>query len=191
MTTWLTGDPDADHLLDTDPFALLIGMVLDQQVPMETAFAGPHKLAQRMGGFDATRIADADPEEFAAVCAASPAVHRFPGAMAGRIQAVARTIVDEHDGDVTRLWHEGDPDGHEVLRRLKALPGFGEQKARIFLALLGKQRGVRPPGWREAVGDYGDDGAYRSVADVTDAASLARVRATKKAAKATKAAAKG
>lgn len=183
MTLWLTGDAEADRLLDDDPFALLLGMLLDQQVPMETAFAGPHKIAERMGGLDPVRVADADPEAFAALCATPPAVHRFPGSMAGRIQAVARAVVDEYDGDVARLWTDGDPDGAEVLRRLRALPGFGEQKARIFLALLGKRRGVTPAGWREAAGAYGDT-EYRSIADVTDADSLARVRATKKAAKA-------
>src|SRR5665647_2664287 len=147
MGLWITGDPKADRLLEDDPFALLIGMLLDQQVPMETAFAGPLKLADRMGGLDPARIADASPDEFAALCATPPAVHRFPGSMAGRIQAVVRTVVDDHDGDVTRLWRGGDPDGREVLRRLKALPGFGEQKAKIFLALLGKQRGIQPAGW--------------------------------------------
>lgn len=183
MTLWLTGDADADRLLDSDPFALLTGMLLDQQVTMESAFAGPAKIAARMGGFDVRRIADADPEEFSALCATPPAVHRFPGSMAGRIQAVARAVVDSYDGDVTRLWTDGDPDGATVLRRLKTLPGFGDQKARIFLALLAKQRGVTPPGWQEAAGAYGDD-HYRSIADVTDADSLVRVRATKQAAKA-------
>jgi uncharacterized HhH-GPD family protein len=181
---WITGDGDADRLLDDDPFALLLGMLLDQQVPMEVAFAGPHKLAQRMGGLDAARIADAPPEEFAALCATPPAVHRFPGSMATRIQAVARAVVVDYGADVTRLWTDGDPDGHEVLRRLRALPGFGDQKARIFLALLGKRRDVRPPGWREAAGAYADDDARRSIADVTDEQSLAEVRATKRAAKA-------
>jgi uncharacterized HhH-GPD family protein len=183
MTLWLTGDAEADRLLESDPFALLLGMLLDQQVPMETAFAGPRKIAERMGGLDPARVADADPEEFAALCATPPAVHRFPGSMAARIQAVARAVVEEYDGDVARLWTDGAPDGAEVLRRLKGLPGFGEQKARIFLALLAKRRGVTPSGWREAAGAYGDD-QYRSIADVTDAESLARVRATKKAAKA-------
>jgi uncharacterized HhH-GPD family protein len=181
---WITGDAEADRLLEDDPFALLVGMLLDQQVTMETAFAGPLKIARRMGGLDPARIADAPPEEFSALCTTPPAVHRFPGSMAGRIQAVARAVVDDYDSDVTRLWRDDDPDGSEVLRRLKALPGFGEQKAKIFLALLGKRRGVQPAGWREAAGAYADDGARRSIADVTDAASLAEVRETKRAAKA-------
>lgn len=181
---WLSGDAEADRLLDDEPSALLVGMLLDQQVPMETAFAGPHKIAQRMGTWDLRTIAEADPDAFAAVCAQPPAVHRFPGSMAGRIQAVARALVEAYDGDVTRLWRDGEPDGPEVLRRLRALPGFGEQKARIFLALLGKQRGVTPPGWRETAGEYADAGARRSIADVTDAHSLAEVRATKRAVKA-------
>lgn len=188
---WLTGDPEADRLLDADPFALLVGMLLDQQVAMETAFAGPHRIAQRLGGFDPARIADADPDEFAALCATTPAVHRYPGSMATRIQAVARAVVEEYDGDVTRLWRDGDPDAREVLRRLRALPGFGDQKARIFLALLGKQRGVQPDGWREVAGIYGEDGARRSIADVVDPDSLAAVRETKRAAKAAAKAARG
>jgi uncharacterized HhH-GPD family protein len=183
-TLWMTGDDAADRLLDSDPFALLLGMLLDQQVPMETAFAGPSKIAARLGSLEPAAIADADPDAFAALCATPPAVHRYPGSMAGRIQAVARAVVDGYDGDVTRLWSDGDPDAREVLRRLTALPGFGDQKARIFLALLGKQRGVTPEGWREVAGPYGEDGARRSIADVTDAASLAQVRDTKRAAKA-------
>jgi uncharacterized HhH-GPD family protein len=183
-TLWMTGDDAADRLLADDPFALLLGMLLDQQVPMETAFAGPHKIAARLGTLDPRAVADADPDDFAALCATPPAVHRYPGSMAGRIQAVARAVVDQYDGDVTRLWTDGEPDGREVLRRLKALPGFGDQKARIFLALLGKQRGVTPAGWQEAAGPYGEEGARRSIADVTDAESLAAVRDTKRAAKA-------
>lgn len=189
MALWMTGDTSADHLLDSDPFALLLGMLLDQQVAMETAFAGPAKIADRMGGLDVHRIADADPEEFAALCATAPAVHRYPGSMAGRIQAVAHAVAEDYDGDVTRLWTDGDPDGATVLKRLKALPGFGDQKARIFLALLGKQRGVEPAGWREAAGAYGDD-QPRSIADVRDQDSLLAVRATKQAAKAVARAAK-
>ncbi|MEV7972960.1 HhH-GPD-type base excision DNA repair protein [Cellulomonas sp. NPDC089187] len=189
-TLWMTGNTEADQLLTADPFALLLGMLLDQQVAMETAFAGPAKIAERMGGLDVRRVADADPEEFAALCATAPAVHRYPGSMAGRIQAVARAVVADYDGDVTRLWTDGDPDGATVLKRLKALPGFGDQKARIFLALLGKQRGVQPQGWREAAGAYGDDHP-RSIADVVDADSLLAVRATKQAAKAAAKAKKG
>jgi len=185
-TLWMTGDPAADALLAEDPFALLLGMLLDQQVAMETAFAGPLKIADRLGTLGPAAVADADPEAFAALCATPPAVHRYPGSMAGRIQAVARTVVEEYDADVTRLWTDGEPDGREVLRRLKALPGFGDQKARIFLALLGKQRGVTAAGWREAAGPYGEDGARRSIADVTDARSLDEVRETKRAARVAK-----
>lgn len=183
----LTGDPEADRLLDADPFALLVGMLLDQQVPMETAFAGPAKIATRMSTgdrLDPGRIAATDPEEFAALCTTPPAVHRFPRSMAERIQAVAAAVVAEYDGDTARLWTDGDPDGAEVLRRLRRLPGYGEQKAKIFLALLGKQRGVTPAGWREAAGAYGEQGSYRSIADVVDAESLGKVRETKRAAKA-------
>lgn len=183
MTLWLTGDPAADALLDEDPFALLIGILLDQQYPMEAAFSGPAKIRDRLGTLDPATIADSDPAEFAALCTTPPAVHRYPGSMAGRIQAVARAVVEEYDGDVTRIWTYGSPDAATVLRRLRGLPGFGEQKARIFLALLGKQRGVRPDGWREVAGPYGEEGSRRSIADVTDPVSLAEVRATKKAAK--------
>ncbi|ACQ79687.1 HhH-GPD family protein [Beutenbergia cavernae DSM 12333] len=190
-TLWLTGDPDADRLLARDPFALLVGMLLDQQVPMETAFAGPAKIADRMGGFDVRAIAEADPERFEELCRTPPAVHRFPGSMARRVQDLAQEVVSTYDGDVTNLWTRGEPDGAEVLRRLKVLPGFGDQKARIFLALLGKQREITPAGWREAAGAYGEDGARRSIADVTDPTSLAQVRATKKAAKAAAKAAQG
>ncbi|HMO11717.1 MAG TPA: HhH-GPD-type base excision DNA repair protein [Actinotalea sp.] len=189
----LTGDPAADALLERDPFALLVGMLLDQQVPMENAFAGPAKIAARMGTgdrLDPAAIAAADPEEFAALCATPPAVHRFPQSMAGRVQALARTVVDTYQGDTSRLWADG-ADGTEVLRRLQGLPGFGAQKAQIFLALLGKQRAVTPAGWREAAGRYGGEGTYLSVADVVDQQSLGRVRETKRAAKAAARAAKG
>ncbi|MGA8544865.1 MAG: HhH-GPD-type base excision DNA repair protein [Mycobacterium sp.] len=180
----LAQDPAADALLSADPFALLVGMVLDQQIPLEVAFAGPKKIADRMGGFDAAAIADYDPDKFADLCSERPAVHRFPGSMAKRIQAVAQIIVDKYDGDAAALWTAGNPDGPELLRRLKALPGFGEQKARIFLALLGKQYSVTPKGWRTAAGDYGKAGTHMSVADIADARSLEQVRSYKKQLKA-------
>jgi len=180
----LTQDPRADQLLSDEPFALLVGMLLDQQIPMEVAFAGPCKILDRIGGIDPALIADFDPEDFAAICAQTPAVHRFPGSMSKRIQDLAREIVDRYDGDTAALWTQGDPDGAEVLRRLRALPGFGEQKARIFLALLGKQYGVTPRGWRTAAGDYGRSGTHMSVADVVDKASLHQVRSYKKEIKA-------
>jgi uncharacterized HhH-GPD family protein len=186
----ITGDDAADALLSRDPFALLLGMLLDQQVAMETAFAGPSKLADRLRGLDVRRLAAMNPDELAEVCRQPPAVHRYPGSMAGRIQALSAALVEEYDGDAAALWTRGDPDGQEVLRRLKALPGFGEQKAKIFLALLGKQYGLAAAGWREASGAYGEEGAFRSVADIVDADSLARVRENKKAAKAAAKAAK-
>lgn len=180
----LTSDPVADALLSDQPFALLTGMLLDQQVPMETAFAGPRKIADRLGAIDPHRIADCDPDEFAALCAETPAVHRFPASMAKRIQDLAQEVVDTYGGDTAALWTRGEPDGREVLRRLKALPGFGEQKAKIFLALLGKQYGVTPTGWRAAAGDYGKAGTHMSIADVVDKGSLEQVRAYKKKMKA-------
>jgi uncharacterized HhH-GPD family protein len=186
----LVQDPAADALLESNPFALLVGMLLDQQYPMEAAFAGPKKIADRIGAVDAREIADYDPDEFAALCSKTPAVHRFPGSMAKRIQALAQIVVDQYDGEASALWTAGDPDGAEVLKRLKSLPGFGEQKAKIFLALLGKQYGVTPKGWREAAGDYGKAGSFMSVADVKDAGSLEKVRSYKKQAKAAAKAAK-
>jgi uncharacterized HhH-GPD family protein len=187
----LVQDPAADALLDANPFALLVGMLLDQQVPMETAFAGPKKIADRIGGLDAREIADYDPDKFAALCSERPAIHRFPGSMAKRIQTLAQIIVDQYDGDGAALWTADDPDGAEVLRRLKGLPGFGEQKAQIFLALLGKQYGVTPKGWRAAAGEYGKAGTFVSVADIRDATSLEKVRSYKKQMKAAAKAAKG
>lgn len=190
LTLNLVGDREADALLAEDPLALLIGMLLDQQVPMETAFLGPKKLHDRLNGLDVNTIAAMNPEEFAALCAQTPAVHRFPGSMAGRIQALCTFLVENYDGKADGIWTSGDPDGKEVLKRLKALPGYGDQKARIFLALLGKQIGVQPEGWRDAAGAYGDDGARRSIADVVDEKSLLEVREFKKAAKAAAKAAK-
>lgn len=162
----IVGDAEADALLSRDPLALLLGMLLDQQFPMEAAFAGPWKLQSRLGHLDAAKIAELDPDEFGKVMSTPPAVHRFPGSMGGRVQALCAIVAGEYGNDAARLWLTAKT-GKELLDRLKALPGFGEQKARIFLALLGKQLGVRPDGWREAAGSYGDDGALRSVADVT------------------------
>lgn len=180
----LTGDAAADELLSEDSFALLVGMLLDQQVAMEVAFTGPKKIADRMGGFDVRRIAESDLDEFVELCVQKPAIHRYGGSMGKRVHALARYVVDEYDGETERLWTEGDPDGKEVLKRLKALPGYGEQKAKIFLALLGKQRGVQPAGWREAAGGYGEPDVRRSIADVLDQQTLEEVRAWKKEQKA-------
>jgi uncharacterized HhH-GPD family protein len=188
---WLAQDPEADQLLAESPFALLVGMVLDQQIPLERAFAGPKTIADRIArskrvdldrqhGLDPAVIADYDPDEFAALCSERPAIHRFPGSMAKRIQTLARIVVDDYDGDAAGLWTAGDPDGPELLRRLKGLPGFGEQKARIFLALLGKQYAVTPKGWRAAAGEFGKAGTHISVADIADARSLDKVRSYKK-----------
>ncbi|RNM16052.1 HhH-GPD-type base excision DNA repair protein [Nocardioides pocheonensis] len=181
-TLHLTGDETADRVLSEDPFALLLGMLLDQQYPMEHAFRGPAKILDRFGTLDPAKVAAADPEEFAALCATPPAVHRFPGSMATRIQAVAAAVVDTYDGDTARLWTEAAT-GADLVARVMALPGFGKQKAQIFTALLAKQLGVRPEGWERAVGDYSLEG-HRSVADVVDESSLARVRAFKKEKKA-------
>lgn len=191
MALHITADPAADRLLSDNPLALLIGMLLDQQVPMETAFAGPLKISQRTGATDAAAIAGMDPDAFLEAFKQTPAVHRFPGSMAARVQTLCQTLVDEWGGDAAALWTRGDPDGAEVLRRLKGLPGFGEQKARIFLALLGKQYGFTGAGWREASAPYGEEGSYRSVADIVSPESLARVREAKKAAKAAAKAGKG
>ena len=183
-TLQITGDDDADQLLSSDPLALLIGMLLDQQVPMETAFAGPLKIRDRLGRLDAAAIAGESEERITEVFKTPPAVHRFPGSMAARTQALCAAVADQWDGDASSLWTRGEPDGAEILRRLRELPGFGDQKARIFLALLGKQYGVQADGWREAAGAYGEEGCYRSVADIVSPDSLTRVRETKRAAKA-------
>ena len=180
----ITGDPAADDLLGTEPLALLIGMLLDQQVPMEVAFAGPAKLKDRIGSLDAATISSYDPEQLATVFKQPPSIHRFPGSMAGRVQALCAALVADWHGDAAAIWTEGEPSGADILARLKALPGFGEQKAKIFLALLGKQYGVDAAGWREAAGDYGTEGSHRSVADIVDAASLTKVREFKRAMKA-------
>ena len=184
MTLALPIDPEANQLLARSPLALLVGMVLDQQVSMEKAFSSPYVLVQRLGhDLDARELAGYDPEALVALFAQPPALHRFPKAMAARVQEVCRVLVERYDGDAARLW--ADPaDGRELLARIAALPGFGQQKAQIFLALLGKRFGVRPPGWQEAAGSYGDPTAHRSVADVTDAESLRLVREYKQQMKA-------
>lgn len=183
MRIRLSQRADADLLLSENPFALLVGMVLDQQIPLERAFAGPAIIAERIGGdLSPEVIAHYDPEDFAEILARKPAVHRYPASMAKRIRQLAAFIVEHYDGITEGIWN-GVVDGQELLRRLVALPGFGRQKGQIFLALLGKQAGVRPAGWREAAGPYGEEGVYRSVADVIDDDSLVRVREAKRAAK--------
>ena len=179
----LTGDATADRLLSENPFALLVGMLLDQQVAMETAFLAPSRLAERLDGpLEPATVAALEPERLEVLFREKPALHRYPGSMAKRVHALSTQLVEEYDGDAAAVW-DGVSDGDTLRRRLAALPGFGEQKTRIFVALLGKQYGVTPSGWREAAGEYGLDG-YRSIADVTDVASLEEVRRTKKAAKA-------
>ncbi|MFG2635587.1 HhH-GPD-type base excision DNA repair protein [Streptomyces sp. NPDC048362] len=193
VTLHLAQDPEADALLGRSPLAALVGMLLDQQVPMEWAFKGPRTIADRLGAedLDAHEIAAMDPEAFAALLSGKPAVHRYPGSMAKRVQQLCRYLVEHYDGDAEALWR-GVGSGAELLKRLEDLPGFGKQKAQIFLALLGKRLGVTPEGWREAAGAYGEARSFRSVADITGPESLARVRAhkqeTKAAAKAAKAA---
>lgn len=184
MALMLSQDVPADALLERDPLALLLAMLLDQQVPMERAFAAPYQLQQRLGHeLDVHELATYDPDLLAEVFAKQPALHRYPKSMAARVQDVCRTLVERYNGDVTGLWRDV-ADARELLDRLVALPGYGKQKAQIFVALLGKQRNVEPAGWREVAGPYGDEGVYRSVADVTDADSLARVREYKQQAKA-------
>lgn len=187
----LSGDAQADRLLSEDPLALLIGMVLDQQIPLEHAFRGPAELAARLDlptPMDAARIAGMDPEQLAEAFARRPAIHRYPASMAARVQALCQVIAAEHGDDAARVWTEA-ADGMDLKRRVQALPGYGEQKARIFVALLAKQLGVRPAGWEEASAPFGEAGSFRSVADIVDAGSLAKVREAKKAAKAGAAAA--
>lgn len=184
MTMSLPVAPEANELLSTDPLALLIGMTLDQQDRLEKAFASPYVLVQRLGHVPTVaELAGFDAEALVAVFATPPALHRFPKVMALRVQEVCRALLAEYDGDAARLW-AGASTGAELVRRVMALPGFGRQKAQIFTALLGKQFGVRPDGWRAAAGAYGDEGVFRSVADIVDAESLERVRAYKRELKA-------
>ena len=176
-------DEAADEVLSNDPFALLVGMLLDQQYPMEHAFRGPWKILDRFGTLAPDAIAAAEAESFADLCATPPAIHRYGRSMAGRVQQLATVVRDQYDGRAESIWTEAE-DARDLLDRLRALPGFGDQKARIFAALVGKQLGVRPAGWQEAIGPYAEDGSFRSVADVVDAPSLAKVREFKQAAKA-------
>lgn len=190
MTFSLPIDAEANALLDRDPLAVLIGLTLDQQITMEKAFTSPYVLAQRLGHEPtAVELADFDPDELIAIFAKPPALHRFPKAMAARVQEVCRVLVDRYDGEAAALWRDV-PTGAELYKRIFALPGFGKQKAQIFVALLGKQYGVQPPGWREAAGGYGEADSYRSVADIVDDESLNKVRANKKQMKAEARAAK-
>jgi len=184
MSLHITADAAADELLSTNPLALLIGMLLDQQVAMETAFAGPLKIQERVGSVDAATLAGYDPDALIQVFKTTPAIHRFPGSMAGRVQDLCAALQRDWGGDAAALWTQGSPSGAEVLKRLKALPGFGEQKAKIFLALLGKQCGFDGAGWREASAPYGEEGSHRSVADIVSPESLTLVREHKRATKA-------
>ncbi|EST28439.1 HhH-GPD-type base excision DNA repair protein [Streptomyces roseochromogenus] len=188
VTLHLSQDPEADALLGRSPLAALVGMLLDQQVPMEWAFQGPRTIADRLGAdaagdLDAHDIAAMDPEAFAALLSEKPAVHRYPGSMAKRIQQLCQYLVEHYDGEAEEVWRSVGS-GAELLKRLEDLPGFGKQKAQIFLALLGKQLGVTPQGWREAAGAYGEPQSFRSVADITGPESLAKVRAHKQEMKA-------
>lgn len=180
---WLTGNPEADRLLTEDDNALLMGMLLDQQVPMEKAFSGPLVIAQRLGGvLDVAAIAEQSEEDFIALCSERPAIHRFPAAMAKRIRQLCQLLVERYEGQASNIWATART-GTELSDALTALPGFGAEKAMIFVALLAKRRGVRPEGWQEVAGPYGQPGSFVSVADITDAESLAKVREAKKAAK--------
>jgi len=180
----ITGNPDADRLLVEDPLALLLGMLLDQQVPMEWAFTGPWTLRQRLGHLDAARIAAMPVEEFVDVCREKPAIHRFPKSMGERAHAVCVHVVEEHDSDAARIWSDG-ADARTVYQRLRAVPGYGDEKTKIFLAILAKRFGIRPDGWEEAAGAFADD-VPRSVADVSSEEALQEVRRWKKAQKAAK-----
>lgn len=183
---WLTGDAEADQLLTEDDNALLIGMVLDQQVPMEKAFSGPLVIAQRMGGrLDVAAIAAMSEDDFVALCSRPPAIHRFPAAMAKRVRQVCQVLTEDYDGQAANLWKDARS-GNEVKANLERLPGFGSDKAAIFTAVLGKLRGITPDGWRVAAGYYGEPDTFRSVADIVDSDSLQKVRETKKSVKAAK-----
>jgi uncharacterized HhH-GPD family protein len=184
MALHLSGDAEADALITSDALALLVGMVLDQQFPLERAFAAPYELTQRLGhSFDAAELACFDPDALAAIFAKPPALHRFPGSMAKRVQALCVLLVESYGGEAANVWSDA-ADGRELFRRVSSLPGFGQQKAKIFVALLGKQLDVTPPGWREVSAPYGDEGSFRSVADITGPDTLLKVRDFKREMKA-------
>ncbi|GAB2851730.1 HhH-GPD-type base excision DNA repair protein [Actinoallomurus bryophytorum] len=184
MTVSLPIAPEANALLNRSPLALLMAMLLDQQVPLERAFSAPADLARRLGHDpDVEELAGYDPDALVAVFSQRPALHRFPKAMAARVQTLCRLLLQHYDGDAERVWADAGT-GRELLERVGALPGFGEQKAKIFVALLGKRLGVRPEGWREAAGPYGEDAAHRSIADIVDEDSLGKVRSHKQQMKA-------
>ena len=180
----ITGDAEADRFVSEDPLGLLIAMVLDQQIPLERAFKSPADLKERLGGtLDVGAVASMDPDELAALFSVRPALHRFPGSMARRVQELCRVVIDTYGGDAAAIWTSAQ-DGTQLLANVKALPGFGEQKARIFVALLGKQFAVRPPGWQEASSPFGEPGSFRSVADIDSREALGKVRQYKQQMKA-------
>jgi uncharacterized HhH-GPD family protein len=180
----LSGNPAADKLLSDDPLALVIGMVLDQQIPLEKAFTSPFELKERLGGsLDVAKIAAMDPDELADVFAERPALHRFPRSMARRVQDVCRLITDTYHGDAAAVWTSA-ANSKELLANVRALPGFGAQKARIFIALLGKQMGLTTPGWQKVSTPYGQPGTFQSVADIDSPAALLKVRQFKQKKKA-------
>ena len=184
MTIWMPVEPEASELLTRSPLALLIAMLLDQQVPLERAFSAPLDLVRRLGHEPtAAELAEFDPDALAVIFSERPALHRYPRAMAARVQDLARLIVEQYDGEASRVWESAES-GAELLKRVSALPGFGAQKAQILVALLGKQLGVRPPGWQQAAGSFGAEGSRYSVADITDEESLGQVRSHKQAMKA-------
>jgi uncharacterized HhH-GPD family protein len=185
-TLYVTGEASVDGLLNSDGTAVLIGMLLDQQIPMERAFAGPATLRDRLGHLDARRMAAMPVDEFVTICATKPAIHRFPSSMGTRVHELCRALTEHYDGDGAQVW-AGVTSGDELYRRLRELPGFGDEKSRIFVALLGKRLGVQPVGWREAAGHFGDD-IPRSVADIDSPQALLAVREWKQANKAAKAA---
>ncbi len=180
----VTGNPDADRLLVDDPLALLLGMLLDQQVPMEWAFTGPFTLRERLGHLDATKIAAMEQDDFVAVCQDKPAIHRFPKSMGERTHAVCVHLVEHYDGQADKIW-KGVRDAQTIHDRLRELPGYGEEKTKIFMAILAKRFGKTPTGWEEVAAPFSDD-VPRSVADISSEEALHEVRKWKKAQKAAK-----